>query len=189
MRINCNIKDSFYKYMMAEAVRQGNKNIQENKSKFLLLHSSSGHKGALQEILREPSIQAQMADTKFAQETKALENFFQMLNDDPDRAFYGLKDVTKASDLGAISVLLLSDNLFRYELIVSSVISRSSDVATRKKYIALAEKTKEMGGTVLILSSMHVSGERKCDNHRIFMPRTGAIDGLCGNIELSVSVH
>ena len=108
--------------MMEEAVRTGCKPVQENKSKFLLLHSSSGHKGALQEVLKEPSVQAQLADTKYAKETKALDQFFQTLNDDPSKAFYGLKHVEKALELGAISTLLLSDNLFRYlQSMISSI--------------------------------------------------------------------
>lgn len=38
---------------------------------------------------------------------------------------------------------------------------RSSDVATRKKYANLVDSVKDSGGTALIFSSMHVSGERE----------------------------
>eukprot|EP00158_Paraphelidium_tribonemae_P004777 Partr_v1_DN26958_c0_g1_i4_m7017 putative pelota homolog len=143
-------KDSLYQYLVTEAVRRANRPFQENKNKILLMHSSTGHKGALQEVLRDPSIQTQLADTKYAKETKALESFFQMLNDNPDRAYYGLKHVSKAAEMGAISTLLLTDSLFR-----------SSDVITRKKHIALADHCKKMGATVHIFSSLHTSGERE----------------------------
>ena len=36
----------------------------ENKSKFLLVHSSSGHKQALKEVLSDPVVTAKLADTK-----------------------------------------------------------------------------------------------------------------------------
>jgi protein pelota len=36
----------------------------ENKSKFLLVHSSSGHKQVLKEILSDPAVAARLADTK-----------------------------------------------------------------------------------------------------------------------------
>jgi protein pelota len=85
----------------------------EGKSKLLLVHSSSGHKHALQEVLSDPAIQRQLSDTKYSKEIKALEEFFTQLNNDPDRAFYGFKHVQKAADMGAISALLLSDDLFR----------------------------------------------------------------------------
>jgi len=41
------LKDQFYDWMMATAVRTDNRLFIENKSKFLRLHSSSGHKHAL----------------------------------------------------------------------------------------------------------------------------------------------
>lgn len=37
---------------------------------------------------------------------------------------------------------------------------RSSDLKTRQKYVALAESVKELGGTVHVFSTLHVSGER-----------------------------
>jgi protein pelota len=39
--------------------------------------------------------------------------------------------------------------------------NRSSDIATRKKYVALVESVKAAGGEVKIFSTFHVSGERK----------------------------
>jgi protein pelota len=67
----------------------------------------------LQEVLQDPSIQKQLSDTKYAQEVLILDRFFKMLNDDPDRAFYGWNHVRKAGERGAIGTLLLSDELFR----------------------------------------------------------------------------
>lgn len=51
-------------------MKTDNKSLMENKPKFLLIHSSSGHKGALQEVLQEPAVQSRLADTKYAQEVK-----------------------------------------------------------------------------------------------------------------------
>ena len=36
----------------------------ENKPKFLLVHSSSGHKQALKEVLSHPSVSVRLGDTK-----------------------------------------------------------------------------------------------------------------------------
>ena len=41
------VQDQFYEFMYAEAVRTDNKLLFENKPKFVLVHSSSGHKFAL----------------------------------------------------------------------------------------------------------------------------------------------
>lgn len=38
--------------------------------------------------------------------------------------------------------------------------SRSNNIAERKKYIALVEQVRLMGGAVLVFSTMHTSGEQ-----------------------------
>ncbi|CAG8666815.1 19844_t:CDS:10 [Dentiscutata erythropus] len=143
------VKDQLREYIFAEAVKQDIRSLLENKSKFILIHCSSGHKHSLQEVLQDPAVQSQLTDTKFAREIVALDKFFKMLNDDPDRAFYGWDHVRKAEERGAIGTLLLSDELFR-----------SADIPTRKKYINLVESVRSIGGKVLIFSSLHVSGEQ-----------------------------
>lgn len=67
----------------------------------------------MNEVMQDPSIQAKLADTKAAKEVQALEQFYTMLNSDPDRAFYGYNHVAKANEQGAIGTLLVTDELFR----------------------------------------------------------------------------
>ncbi|KAJ1797748.1 Translation factor pelota [Coemansia sp. RSA 2399] len=143
------LRDQFFDYMIAQAVKSEDKTIIANKAKFLRVHTSSGHKGALEEVMRDPQIKAQLADTKSAQDAKALDSFYQMLNNDPDRAFYGYNDVRKAADNGAIGTLLVTDELFR-----------AADIPTRRKYISLVEDSKATNADVLVFSSLHVSGEQ-----------------------------
>ncbi len=121
----------------------------EARKKFTLLHASSGHKHALTEILSQPAVQAKLMDTKYSSEVKALGRFYKMLNDDASRAFYSYKHVQKALEMGAIDTLLITDSLFR-----------SPSIQTRRKYIALVDAVKAQGGTVLIFSSQHETGER-----------------------------
>lgn len=122
----------------------------ENKSKFVMIHSSSGHKHSLTEVMQDPAVQARLANTKAAREVQALDKFYEMMNNDPDRAFYGYEHVKKANDQGAIGTLLVTDELFR-----------SADIATRKKYVSLVEDVRAQNGNVFVFSSMHPSGERK----------------------------
>ncbi|ORX74587.1 protein pelota [Linderina pennispora] len=107
------------------AVKTDDKVIMENKKKFLLVHTSSGHKGAA------------------AQEVKALDSFYQMLNNDPDRAFYGYDDVCKAAENGAIGTLLVTDELFR-----------------AAGYPDAPKDARLSNANVLVFSSLHVSGEQ-----------------------------
>ncbi|KAF7726977.1 hypothetical protein EC973_008172 [Apophysomyces ossiformis] len=143
------VKDKLYEYIFYQAVKTDNKVLMENKSKFVLIHCSSGHKHSLNEVMQDPSIQNKLADTKAAREVQALEKFYEMLNNDPDRAFYGFNHVSKANERGAIATLLVTDELFR-----------SADIATRRKYVELVEQVRAMNGTVFVFSSLHVSGEQ-----------------------------
>nr|CAG4634818.1 EOG090X07BV [Alona affinis] len=143
------VKDHFFEFMMQWASKTDNKVLIDNKSKFLLLHASSGFKHSLKEVLADPAVTARMADTKAMAEVRALENFYAILQSEPSRAFYGWKHVTRANEAQAIDTLLISDNLFR-----------SQNVEERKQYVALVESVRDSGGTVRIFSSLHVSGEQ-----------------------------
>ncbi|KAF1320372.1 Mrna surveillance protein pelota, partial [Globisporangium splendens] len=138
------VKDDFFKFMIEQAIRQDDKLIMENKNKFILCHSSSGHKHALDEVLNDP-----VADTKAVEDVKCLETFFNMLHTDQDRAYYSYKHVMAANANMAIETLMITDELFR-----------SQDIATRRKYVDLVESVRDNGGTVRLFSSLHVSGEK-----------------------------
>lgn len=143
------VRDQFLEYMFQQAVKLDIKLLLENKSKFMLVHSSSGFKHSLREVMQEPAVMAKISDTKAAGEVKALEQFYTMLQCEPAKAFYGKKHVLGAAEAMAIETLLISDNLFRCQ-----------DVNLRKEYVNLVESVRDAGGEVKIFSSMHISGEQ-----------------------------
>ncbi|KAL0589772.1 hypothetical protein ABG067_002321 [Albugo candida] len=143
------VKEDFHKYLMEQAVRQDDKLLLENKSKFLLCHSSSGHKHALDEVLNDAAVLSQVADTNAVEDVKCLDTFFKMLHEDQDRAYYGYKHIMKADEQLAIDTLMITDELFR-----------SEEIKTRRRYIDLVESVREHGGNVRLFSSMHISGEK-----------------------------
>lgn len=143
------LNELFMNHLLEYADKQGNKTILENRSKFLLAHSSSGFKHALKEVLNDPAMANALADTKAQEEVKALNTFYELMSTEPARAFYGMKHVLLANEQLAIETLLLSDSLFR-----------STDIKLRKQYVDLVESVKAQGSNVLIFSSMHVSGEQ-----------------------------
>lgn len=65
------------------------------------------------EVLADPAVVSRIADTKAAGEVRALEAFYNTLQMDPARAFYGKKHVQKATAAQAVETLLISDKLFR----------------------------------------------------------------------------
>ena len=75
--------------LSSRCVRLLHQDLIENKSKFVLVHASSGHKRAVEEILSQPAVQTRLVDTKASDEIRALATFFDMLKKDPERAYYG----------------------------------------------------------------------------------------------------
>lgn len=142
-------KEQFHRHLMLEAERRQLRPIIENKSRIILVHTSSGYKHSLREVLDAPNVMSMIKDTKAAQEVRALKDFFNMLSNDPARACYGPKHVEVAHERMAVQTLLITDDLFR-----------NSDVITRQKYVGLVNSVKNSGGTAHIFSSMHVSGEQ-----------------------------
>ncbi|KAF8812553.1 hypothetical protein BYT27DRAFT_7182996 [Phlegmacium glaucopus] len=144
------VRDAVFDYIMAEAVKRGDKTLQKAlKEKAVRVHVSSPHVHSLVEVLKSPEVSSQLKETKFAREGIALDKFFKMLGSDEMRAWYGPDHVCLAADRGAIGTLLISDDLFR-----------ASEPTTRKKYVALVEAVQQKGGEVVIFSSMHESGQQ-----------------------------
>merc|ERR1712002_905527 len=143
------VKDQFAEYMFGQAIKLEQKVITENKSKFLLVHSSSGFKHSLQEILSDPAVSSRLSDTKATSEVRALQTFYTMLQNEPDRAFYGIDHVERANEMLAIETLMVTDDLFR-----------STNLATRKRFVNLVESVRDNNGDTKIFSSLHVSGEQ-----------------------------
>lgn len=143
------VKDQFLEYMFIQAAKMDYKLILDNKSKFITVHASSGFKHSLNEILADPTVTSKLADTKATSEVKALEEFYQMLQNDPDRAFYGVLPIERAADMQAIEKLLITDELFR-----------SQNLQQRLRYVKIVDTIKEASGEVMIFSSLHVSGEQ-----------------------------
>ncbi|KAJ8446172.1 hypothetical protein Cgig2_015943 [Carnegiea gigantea] len=101
------------------------------------------------EVLDDPRAMSLIKDTKSATELRAMKELNEMMLFHHDKACYGPKSVDFASELMAIETLLITDDMFR-----------NVDSALRKKYIGPVDSVKRSGGKVLVLSSMHVSGEQ-----------------------------
>ena len=145
---------AFLSYILATATRTANKPLLAQQPNFLVVHSSSGHLHSLNEILQSPQVLARLKDTKYARETKLMDDFFTLLRKDDGRAWYGPREVERAVEKGAVGrgggVLLVSNALFR-----------AQDVGIRRRWVRLVDRVREEeGGEVRVLSSEHESGKR-----------------------------
>ncbi|EXC29909.1 hypothetical protein L484_015101 [Morus notabilis] len=167
-------KDQFHRHLLLEAERRQLRPIIENKSRIILVHTSSGYKHSLREVLDAPNVMNMIKDTKAAQEVRALEDFFSMLSNDPARACYGPKHVEVAHERMAVQTLLITDDLFR-----------KADIAARRKYVNLVKSVKDSGGTVHIFSSLHVSGEPR----RKYVNLVKSVKDSGGTVHIFSSLH
>lgn len=143
------VKDEFFKFAVLEASRRDLRCVVDNNNKVVMAHSSSGHKHVLDEVLSRPEVQARLSNTKAVGEMQLLKEFHEMMKKDERRAVYGMSHVKFACGMRAIEKMLMSDKLFR-----------AADVVERSNFVQLVEEAKEVGATVHIFSTQHVSGEQ-----------------------------
>ncbi|KAF4652455.1 hypothetical protein FOZ61_009674, partial [Perkinsus olseni] len=143
------VRDDFIKYAREEATKKADSQmLNATKNKFVSCHCSTAYKQGLNELMQDETVKSQVADTKAMSNVAALDRFYTMLKNDPERSVYGPGPVTKAAEMGAIDELLITDGLFR-----------SSSVGVRKRYVALVEEVQATSN-VFIFRTQHVSGEQ-----------------------------
>ncbi|KAK1924418.1 pelota [Papiliotrema laurentii] len=142
-------KETLYDYIFQQATLTNNKPLLASRPKWVKVHSNTPHVHSLVEALRQPEVAKMLQGAKFAREGVGLDKFHKMLATDELRAWYGPEHVALAVDRGAVGTLLISDDLFR-----------SSDPATRNRYVEMVEAVRARGGESLIFSSMHESGQQ-----------------------------
>lgn len=144
---------TFQQYIKKQASNGANKQLVQFASKITVAHSASGHVHSLSEILTSPAVTSQLSDTKFARASQLMDKFLEMVRKDDMRAWYGPKECEAAVAQGAVGkgggVLLISNELFR-----------SQKIEVRKRWVAVVDEVKSQGGEVVVLSSMHESGQR-----------------------------
>jgi len=143
-------KDQFGDFLANNT--SNNKNyeiIRKNLNKFVYVHSSSGYKQAIQEILAKPEILTQIKNTKASDDILVMENLNNVLAKDMERVIFGLKSIMIAYEKDAIETLIVSDDYLRK---ISPTI--------RKEITTMMRGLKEKKREIVKMSSMHYTGEK-----------------------------
>lgn len=138
-----------YDFIFQKAQSGDRAQLVKSRAKFIVAHASSGYLHGLTEALENPQVQSSLADTRYGREMKIMDEFYKSLNDDDLKAWYGVEEVERAVRMNAVDVLMVTDSLFR-----------SNDVVERKRFVALCDEVRDQGREVLVLSSLHPSGEQ-----------------------------
>ncbi|KAG5501781.1 hypothetical protein JKF63_04050 [Porcisia hertigi] len=147
------VREEFHGYMKEVCQRADNGPLREvylNLSKFILVKVSSTTISGLKEAFSDPGVAQRMASTKCVDDIRMWEKFQDTMNKDPDRCVYTPQCVYYAVIAGAVSALMISDNVFR-----------SENPTERHFFLSLVSFVRQsQSATVSIFSSKHVTGEQ-----------------------------
>ncbi len=102
-----------------------------------------GGRSAVQEVLRRRVIERILEESRISEETALVERFYQELARG-GLAAYGISEVSRAIDYGAVETLLISDTFLRKHPEADRLIERAKGIRAK----------------VLIVSTEHEAGER-----------------------------
>jgi len=136
------IKNDFVDFVVKEAPDVA-KSIMDVKSV-----NSSGVAG-IYEAIRSGVLAKTMKHLRIAEETEAVEEVLKRLGKSEKTVAYGLDDVRKAVDLGAVERLILADTVLR-----------ETSNEERLTLEQLMKAVEERGGRVLVVSTEHEAGAK-----------------------------
>ncbi|KAK6943918.1 eRF1 domain 3 [Dillenia turbinata] len=138
------MKDEFKSHLLSLKLKQ----IEDKKSKIILVNTTSGNEKSLKEVISDSNIINAIKDTSTGIEIRVFKEFQSALLKDEGRACYGPTNVDVASELMAIETLLITDELYKNE-----------EIHVRKKYVELVKMVKKWGGKALVFSRLTSMGE------------------------------
>ena len=119
------------------------------KKKVFIFKISTHGKTGINELIKRGAVEKVVKGSRISEETSLIEKFFEEVSKD-GLATYGLNEVKKAVDYGAVEVLLVSD----------SFIQEAKDKGVYDKLNKIMEDAEKNGARVVIISNEHEAGER-----------------------------
>jgi len=113
------------------------------------VHVSTGGRVGLKEVLSQKLPEKIANEQRVAYETRLVDEVFKRLGQETGTVTYGLENVKKALEMGAIDTLLISDNQISIE-----------DLEKRAMIDKLVDENLKMKGNTVIMSIHHESGEQ-----------------------------
>ena len=118
-------------------------------SKTSFVHSSTGGRVGLKEVLSQKLPEKIAKEQRVAYEIRLLEEVFKRIGQETGDVTYGFENVKNALAVGAVETLLISDDQLGIE-----------DLEKRNQIDNLVEINSEMRGKTVLMSVYHDSGEQ-----------------------------
>ena len=119
----------------------------DKKRRFIWITSVS--KNGIDEVIKRDETKNVLKEDRLAKETKIIDKLFKEIKK-AGLAVYGFEETKKASELGAIEELLISDHL----------IKESRENSFYSKIEAVLRMVESSKGKIFIISSVHEAGQR-----------------------------
>ena len=130
----------FAKEHVEKYIRKNHPNL---SNKLIIDTVSSASSSGINEVVRRGTIERFTKESEILEETKLIQEFFTHLKKNDGMAIYGLETIRYANELGAIKLLLVSEDRIHEETIEK-----------------LGRDVEKKGGIVKIISSTHETGEQ-----------------------------
>jgi protein pelota len=119
--------------------------IQENypdlKSKLIIDTTTSATSSGINEILKKGTLDKIIKESEIVKESQIIQEFFTHLNKDDGLSVYGLDQIKDADNVGAVKILLISDENIRKE----EVDKLARQVEEKKGQVEIISRTHELG--------------------------------------------
>ncbi len=122
------------------------------KNKISLFKISAHGKNGINELIKRGAVEKIIKGGRITKETQLVEKFFEEVSKE-NLATYGINEVKKAVEYGAVETLLVSD----------AYIQKLRENDSFEKLNQLMESAEKNGAKVMIISEEHESGERFSD--------------------------
>ncbi|MHA1377525.1 MAG: mRNA surveillance protein pelota [Candidatus Helarchaeota archaeon] len=135
------IKEHFQKFLKEKEPKLA--------SKIQVVDTNHSGKNGVIEVIRMGDTIKTIKEMRIAKETELFQEFLTRLGKNLQNIAYGIKEVEKAKNFGAIETLLITDTLLR-----------TDNIETRRKLDSLLKEIENFGGKIVIISTLHSAGEQ-----------------------------
>ncbi|CDR96916.1 eRF1 domain 3 family protein, putative [Babesia bigemina] len=141
-------KTSFYEYLRDNLIRLGYNDLHRHLKSFVVCGSTSSDRRAIGEVLSNESFAERLCSHHYVEHNRAVEALRKRLEANDDTVAIGLEDVIRATELGAVETVLISEDLIR-----------KGSTETRKRVHKFIEDAKNQGARAFYFSDEHFSSE------------------------------
>lgn len=134
---------AFYKEDFAKKIRD-----EPLRKKIILATSSGVSEASLDEVIKRPELSSALKSSRMREEQVVVDELLLAIK--KDLASYGIKDVTKSVEAGAVSSLVLTDEF----------IKKQREKKTFEKIDELMKHVDNLQGKIHVISSDHDGGKK-----------------------------